>query len=115
MIISIDNNGKAWSWGDSNYYGQLGDGTVEPISQPVAICGNNIFSQIISNDSSNSIFGIDDSGQLWTWGRNNFGQLGLKDTNDRCSPTLIENHTFVSINHVGNNSILGLNSLVEVG
>lgn len=110
MIIAIDNNGKAWGWGYFNDYGQLGNGTVEPKSQPVAICGNNTFTQIISNNISDSILGIDNNNQVWSWGHNNYGQLGLKDTDDRCSPVLIENHTFMSINDIGYNSFLGLDN-----
>ncbi len=31
----------------------------------------------------------DSTGSLYAWGWNKFGQLGLGDTEDRCSPTLV--------------------------
>ena len=39
--------------------------------------------QVAKNCHSANCFAIDDEGQVWAWGRNEAGQLGLGDTDDR--------------------------------
>ena len=92
-VIAKDSNGKLYSWGQ-NYYGQLGNGTIGDSSMPICISdiegsplkGKNIvniyvdFSGMIAKDSD---------GKLYSWGRNNFGQLGNKTTTDSGMPICI--------------------------
>ena len=92
-VIAKDSNGKLYSWGE-NYYGQLGNGTIGDSSMPICISdiegsplkGKNIvniyvdFSGMIAKDSD---------GKLYSWGRNNFGQLGNKTTTDSGMPICI--------------------------
>jgi alpha-tubulin suppressor-like RCC1 family protein len=71
----------AWGW---NLYGQLGNGTSGNIS--------NVPVRVISTDVSGTKWisgvlctyvnsmGLRDDGSLYTWGRNNFGQLGNGNT-----------------------------------
>ena len=54
------------------------------------------------NKGSSSAFcmAIDDQGQVWSWGRNEAGQLGVGDTKDKFVPTLIQEltgHTIVEV------------------
>lgn len=44
---------------------------------------------VSKNCSSANCFAIDDEGQVWAWGRNEAGQLGLGDQKDRQVPTLV--------------------------
>ena len=46
-------------------------------------------SAVLSYFSSANCFAIDDVGQVWAWGRNESGQLGLGDQKDRQVPTLV--------------------------
>ena len=39
---------------------------------------------VSKNCASANCFAIDEEGQVWAWGRNEAGQLGLGDTEDRC-------------------------------
>ena len=41
---------------------------------------------VSKNCASANCFAIDEEGQVWAWGRNEAGQLGLGDTEDRFLP-----------------------------
>jgi len=43
----------------------------------------------------NSI-GIQDNNKLYTWGFNTVGRLGINNTLDRSSPTVVGNYTYLS-------------------
>jgi alpha-tubulin suppressor-like RCC1 family protein len=54
--------------------GQLGDGTDEDSSEPVAVVGDHTFTQL----SAGRYFtcGLDEDGAAWCWGDNASGELG---------------------------------------
>lgn len=86
-------------WG-SNTYGQLGDNTTTSKSSPVLIAGNHQFIELASGTGldTNSNIGLKEDGSVWTWGRNNYGQLGDNTTTNRSSPvSVIGNHSFIKI------------------
>jgi len=76
---------QLWAWG-RNTYGQLGDGTLLTNScSPVReICSATDWCQVSAGTFHTAA--IKTSGQLWSWGRNFFGQLADGATTDRCSP-----------------------------
>jgi len=85
---AIKTDGTLWVWGDNNY-GNLGTGDLSKYSSPVqTIAGGNNWKQVECS-SGQAMFGIKTDGTLWSWGRNNSGQLGVGDTNHRSSPTQI--------------------------
>ncbi len=81
--IALDVGGNVWAWG-SNFYGQLGIGTFGPDdleSTPVQVKGpgsegylSNII--IIATGGSHSL-ALDESGSVYAWGDNYYGQLGI--------------------------------------
>ena len=73
--LAIDDEGNLWSWGN-NDYGQIGDGDSSKTYRykPVQIIKNTKFIQISAGDSY--ALALDINGKLWSWGRNNSGQLG---------------------------------------
>ena len=81
---AIKTDGTLWLWGQ-NYYGQLGDNTAVSKSSPV---------QTISGGTNWKLVGcgqyhtaaIKTDGTLWTWGQNNFGQLGDNTVAAKSSP-----------------------------
>uniref|UniRef100_A0A8C5CS70 HECT and RLD domain containing E3 ubiquitin protein ligase 4 n=1 Tax=Gadus morhua TaxID=8049 RepID=A0A8C5CS70_GADMO len=82
--------GKLFSWGQ-NRYGQLGLGTDRqglPTPQHVQSLQGIPFSQVTAGGAHS--FALTQSGAVFGWGRNKFGQLGLNDNNDRHSPTLLK-------------------------
>jgi hypothetical protein len=72
---AIKTDGTLWTWG-RNSYGQLGDNTSgTDRSTPVTtFAGGNNWKQVDCGQSHTSAIKTD--GTLWTWGRNNTGQLG---------------------------------------
>ena len=90
----IDEGGKLYTWG-SNESGQLGDGTTENRDVPICISdldndlkGKNIV-DIYKSDYGDAIIARDSEGKLYTWGSNEYGQLGDGTTEDRKVPICI--------------------------
>jgi alpha-tubulin suppressor-like RCC1 family protein len=98
VTAAIKNDGTLWTWG-SNGYGQLGDNTTTQRSSPVQTVafGTNwksVAATSITQTSNITLAAIKKDGTLWTWGRNNNGQLGDNTTTNRSSP--VQTITFAS-------------------
>ena len=124
---ALDSNGDLWIWG-LNPNGQLGNGTflpeddepinitqtTESVSDPEWI--NPLYGKTISQISLggyNSLV-LDDSGELWMWGRNepNENELGNQDTGDMNTAVNITNQfTFIYNSYIfeSNNTSTWLN------
>lgn len=83
---ALDSGGAAYCWG-SNADGQLGDGTTEHRSEPVAVAGGFEFNQISVGRYHTCALTVDGEVLCWGWGGG--GGLGVGDTNDRSQPTLV--------------------------
>jgi len=106
--FAIRDNGALYGWG-YNSYGQLGVGDLTDRSSPVAVLGGLSFRKITTSGNSGSIAGITDDGDVYSWGRNYIGQLGVGDDVDRSSPVLvIGGHTFKDIYSAGGEAFYGL-------
>lgn len=84
--LGIRTNGTAWAWG-YNSNGELGDGTIDNRSSPVAVVGGFTWTQL-----SAGIFhslGIRSNGTAWSWGKNYYGQLGTNNKTSRSSPVAV--------------------------
>lgn len=88
----IDMNDNVWAFGYNNN-GQLGLGNqmihFSP-TQVLPITGQNLKAKAISCGKSHTIL-IDLNNNVWAFGGNDMGQLGLGDTQDRHVPTQIPN------------------------
>jgi alpha-tubulin suppressor-like RCC1 family protein len=81
---AIKTDGTLWLWG-SGTSGQLGDATIVSKSSPVqTVTGGTNWSQV--EGGFIHVAAIKTDGTLWTWGNNNFGQLGDNTTTSRSSP-----------------------------
>ena len=92
-VCAIDDNGKVYTWGD-NERGQLGNGTKNDSSVPICISDteNSVLKgKNIKNISANgnTVCALDDNGKVYTWGRNNYGQLGNGTTTNSSMPICI--------------------------
>jgi len=86
--LAIDEHGILWAWG-YNGFGQLGDGTTIDRSPPVQVntAGRMNNAKIVSVAAgAYHSLAIDEHGNLWAFGRNNYGQLGDGTAADRSSP-----------------------------
>ena len=92
-VCAIDDNGKVYTWGE-NVYGQLGNGTTTNSSMPICISDteNSVLKgKNIKNISANgyTVCAIDDNGKVYTWGENDYGQLGNGKTTNSSMPICI--------------------------
>jgi alpha-tubulin suppressor-like RCC1 family protein len=81
---AIKTDGTLWVWG-SNGQGQLGvNDTTLRITPVTTFAGGTNWKQ--TSTKTSTMAAIKTDGSLWTWGRNDYGQLGTNDTNNRCTP-----------------------------
>ncbi|WP_292009135.1 hypothetical protein [Chryseobacterium sp.] len=83
--FAIKKDGTLWGWGD-NYYGQLGDGTINNVNVPLQI-GSEKWTDVASG--ARHTIAIREDGTLWAWGDNSFGQLGDGSTTSSLQPVQI--------------------------
>jgi alpha-tubulin suppressor-like RCC1 family protein len=84
-VAAIKTDGTLWTWGQNNY-GQLGDNSVIQRNSPVqTVSGGTVWS-VVSAGNTGMTASIKTDGTLWTWGRNNSGQLGDGTIAQRNSP-----------------------------
>ena len=95
--FAIKTNGSLWAWG-ADFYGQLGNGQIGSPGNtnsanqniPVAVAADRTWDAV---EASSHSLGRTTDGQLWAWGLNNFGQLGIGGdntaTNSQIVPMLI--------------------------
>ena len=84
-FFAIDEIGNLWAWGN-NGSGQLGNNSsiIVDKSAPVQIKAGTKFKGISAGKQHS--LAIDESGNLWTWGSNDSGQLGNNSTSSSLSP-----------------------------
>lgn len=89
-VLAIAPNGTLWAWGD-NRYGQFGNGTTQyggiDTSEPVLIGADTDWAAVQAGAGFSLALKTD--GTLWSWGRNNYGQLGDGTTDDRGTPAQV--------------------------
>ena len=89
-------DGTAWGWGNNNT-GQVGDGTAGNGMVPAIPVGDQVTivplpSQVLISDvtaltmSLNHSFALKGNGEVWSWAKNNYGQLGDGTTTYRLQP-----------------------------
>ena len=83
-VLAIKMDGTLWTWG-LNTYGQLGTNDTTNRSSPAqTIASSSDWRDVAAGLSHSMAIKID--GTLWTWGRNENGQLGSNNRTDRSSP-----------------------------
>ena len=83
-MAAIKTDGTLWTWG-YNIQGQLGDNTTTDRSTPVTtFVGGTNWKQVSAGFYHTVAIKTD--GTLWTWGRNDIGQLGTNNTTNRSTP-----------------------------
>jgi alpha-tubulin suppressor-like RCC1 family protein len=104
--------GKAYCWG-SNDYGQLGVSDTNPRLVPTPVSGELRFSSLAAGGQdafSGNTCGIGFNGELYCWGWNGNGELGLGDLIQRTVPTRVKVGVRFSSLSVGSAHTCGLST-----
>jgi len=85
-VLALGADGTLWAWG-YNGYGQLGNGNTSSSYVPVFVSSGFSLGTKIAAGSNHSML-ISQTGQVWSWGRNSYGQLGNGTTTNSYTPVL---------------------------
>jgi len=109
-IMAIKTDSTLWLWGYNNY-GQLGQNNIIDKSSPVQVGTGTNWSKISAGAGGNGSgisMAIKTDGTLWSWGRNNEGQLAKNDLIYRSSPVQIGTNTNWSDISAGGHTAIGI-------
>jgi alpha-tubulin suppressor-like RCC1 family protein len=84
---AIKTDGTLWTWG-LNTSGALGIGNTLNMSSPVQV-GSLTDWKLVAASNSTNMLAIKTDGTLWSWGRNQSGQLGLGHLLNMSSPVQV--------------------------
>lgn len=102
--FAIDANGNLWGCGH-NYYGQLADGTTTDSATMKQIKSGTKFTKVSTNQGyAGDVLALDTEGNLWAWGYNNYGQLGIGTTETSYTAVQVKPGTkFIDITNASDN------------
>ena len=118
FTLAVKTDGTIWAWG-MNRYGQMGNGTVNPLSGPqvtVPVMVNNSSPGGAINNPRQVTCGYQfgaalmTNGTVWTWGSGSHGELGNGITGSSYTPALVSGLTNISAFSAGWFHILALRS-----
>jgi alpha-tubulin suppressor-like RCC1 family protein len=108
--LAVRQNGTAWAWG-WNPTGELGDNTVVSKRSPISVIGGFTDWCQISAGYKHSL-AVRTNGTAWSWGCNQYGQLGTNNTVSRSSPvSVVGEFTDWSQVSAGSSFSLGLKAI----
>lgn len=88
---------QIYSWGNYNYFGQLGVGDTDTRNTPIPVSITGIVFNFVSCSTTHAI-ALDDSGNAYAWGYNVGGELGVGDYLNRNAPTsVVQDEAFISV------------------
>jgi alpha-tubulin suppressor-like RCC1 family protein len=89
QTVAVLSNGSVFAWG-SDAAGQLGIGSrkgTEALPLAVRVPVGTTFVSVASGGAAE--YAVDSTGDVWAWGQNNEGQLGIGNTNNQSSPVSV--------------------------
>ena len=92
FTLAVTANGELWAWG-SNFAGQLGlgdSGWDTNRNTPTRVGDRSDWVSVSTSERGRGhSFAVTANGELWAWGSNGSGELGLGDNLDRNAPTRV--------------------------
>ncbi|BDR53262.1 hypothetical protein KIM372_11690 [Bombiscardovia nodaiensis] len=109
--FGLADNGKVYAWGDGGTYytnGQLGLASTARVNTPTAIFSipDTVRIKQISG-LGHFVMALGDNGTIYTWGNNDYGQLGQGHTDDRNQAVIVrapDGSNFTSVSAGGYNA-----------
>jgi len=95
-LVAVTDTGAAISWGRSNEFGQLGHGRAGALRQvlPAVVSGLPAVYKVVAVACGEFFtLALVSSGELYAWGANDLGQLGVGDKEPRQVPTRLGGST----------------------
>ena len=89
--LALAEDGRIYGWGN-NGYGQMGNGNTTQPTESISVAAtrfNESYKAIAIGCCGYDSYAIAEDGTLWSWGRNNKGQLGLNDLTQREAPVQV--------------------------
>ena len=93
--LALKNNGTVWAWGE-NDDGQLGEGTNNDAASPVQVKAFTLVRAVAIAAGDKHSLAVDGNGEVWAWGKNDFGQLGDSSIVNRSTPVKVKQLTSVT-------------------
>jgi len=84
-VLVSKNDGSVVAWG-SDFLGKLGSGRAIVRDAPVQLAGVPAIQQVAAYTYGFHVVARDSNGRVWTWGQNDFGQLGFRIPSTVVSP-----------------------------
>lgn len=82
--LALRSDGTVWAWGDDNHFGQLGNGQpFETTLTPAQVLSLDDVVRISAGSYHN--LALAETGELYAWGSNLFGELGNPEVQDNSS------------------------------
>ncbi len=94
-IYAITEEGKLYSWGN-NISGQVGNGTTNNQTTPYLVEISGKIKDVVSS-CDETVFAITEDGKLYSWGKNNHGQIGDGKADDSGISNQLTPHLVVGI------------------
>jgi alpha-tubulin suppressor-like RCC1 family protein len=88
--VALTSDAKVWTWGD-NAAGEIGNGitSTSGINVPFQVPGLSNVKQVSAGDGFTAA--LKDDGTVWTFGGNNFGEIGNGTFVDQPTPSQVQN------------------------
>ncbi|MFH1846268.1 MAG: hypothetical protein ABH869_01785, partial [Candidatus Omnitrophota bacterium] len=95
-VLGADDGGNVWAWGRGHDY-RLGHGDTSHQYKPkkVTALDPETITEVVAGYKSS--FALNESGDIWAWGDNEHGRLGLGDTSDEKYPAQIPGITGIKL------------------
>ncbi len=92
-VLALKQDGTVWAWGYNNY-GQLGDNTQITKYTPVQVLSEDATEElkdiIYIAAGTNFSVAVNKQGEVWTWGQNDYGQLGDGSKTAKYTPVRVK-------------------------
>ncbi|MCL2745904.1 MAG: hypothetical protein FWE48_02255 [Coriobacteriia bacterium] len=114
LVVAMSDHGHIYTWG-TNAHGQLGRPVtaVHPADIPGRVGERSDWAEIVVGDAS--ALALTEDGELYSWGRNHVGQLGLGDTTNRNTPQRVgAASNWIAMGMTSSNAAAAINSYGEL-